>query len=94
VGVLRGLGVGVGVVYTGERAGMLPLATNPGTLRLPAYTVVDTALYYVFDRYSVTFKVGNVFDKVYYESAGATPLVQVLPGAPRNVELDFIWRPR
>ena len=92
-GVLRGLGVGVGVVYTGARAGMLPLATNPGTLQLPAYTVVDTALYYVFDRYAVTFKVGNVFDRVYYESAGATPLVQVLPGAPRNVELDFIWRP-
>jgi iron complex outermembrane receptor protein len=92
-GVLRGLGVGVGVVYTGARAGMLPLATNPGTLQLPAYTVVDTALYYVFDRYAVTFKVGNVFDRVYYQSAGATPLVQVLPGAPRNVELDFIWRP-
>ena len=92
-GALRGLGVGVGVVYTGDRAGMLPLAASPGTLPLPAYTVVDTALYYVFDRYTFTFKVGNIFDKVYYESAGATPLVQVLPGAPRNIELDFVWRP-
>jgi iron complex outermembrane recepter protein len=93
-GPLNGLGVGVGVVYTGDREGMLPLAANnPGTLPLPSYTVVDAALYYLFDRYSITFKVGNLFDKVYYESAGATPLVQVLPGAPRNLELEFTWHP-
>jgi iron complex outermembrane recepter protein len=92
-GPLNGFGVGVGLSYTGARAGMLPLAGTPGTLPLPSYTVVDTALYYLFERFAVTFKVGNIFDRVYYESAGATPLVQILPGAPRTLELEFTWHP-
>jgi iron complex outermembrane recepter protein len=88
-GALQGLGIGVGLVHTGERAGMLPTAVNPGTLRLPSYTVTDVAVYYLFKEYTVNLKVGNVFDKVYYESAGSTPLVQILPGAPRNIALEL-----
>ncbi len=92
-GPLYGLGVGLGVVYTGDRAGMLPLSASGTTLPLPSYTVVDTALYYLFDNFAVTFKVSNIFDKVHYESAGSTPLVQVLPGAPRSLELEMTWHP-
>jgi iron complex outermembrane receptor protein len=92
-GPLNGLGVGVGVVYTGERAGMLPTAANGSTLPLRSYTVVDTAIYYLFDKFALTFKVSNIFDEIYYESAGATPLVQVLPGAPRSLELELTWHP-
>ena len=88
-GALHGLGIGVGLVYTGERFGMLPTSANPGTLRLPSYTVTDLAVYYLFSQYTVNLKVGNVFDKTYYESAGSTPLVQILPGAPRNIALEF-----
>jgi len=88
-GALHGLGIGVGLVYTGERAGMLPSSANPGTLQLPSYTVTDLAVYYLFSQYTVNLKVGNVFDKTYYESAGSTPLVQILPGAPRNIALEF-----
>ena len=46
-------------------------------------------MYYLFSQYTVNLKVGNVFDKVYYESAGSTPLVQILPGAPRNIALEL-----
>jgi iron complex outermembrane receptor protein len=87
-GPANGLGIGVGLVYTGERAGFLPTTADPRIMPLPAYTVMDLAVYYLFDRYSVNLKVGNVFDKVYYESTGFTGQVQILPGAPRNVALS------
>jgi len=57
-------------------------------LILPAYTVVDLAFYYVWDRYALNLKMGNLFDKTYYESAGQTGTVQVAPGAPRSVTLS------
>jgi iron complex outermembrane receptor protein len=34
-------------------------------------------------------KIGNVFDKVYYDSVGSTLAdLSVVPGAPRNVTLS------
>ncbi len=94
-GALKGLGVGLGVIYTGERTGTLPTTagtatstTGPTVLILPAYTVVDLAFYYVWDRYALNLKMGNLFDKTYYESAGQTGTVQVAPGAPRSVTLS------
>jgi iron complex outermembrane receptor protein len=88
-GLLQGLGIGVGVVYTGERVGLLPTSTEPRTLRLPSYAVMDLGFYYVFDRYAVNLKIGNVFDKNYIESAGSLAQVRLLPGAPRNVALSL-----
>ena len=88
-GWLKGLGIGVGVVYTGERSGILPSTADRRNLALPAYTVVDLGLYYIWERYALNLKVGNVFDKTYYESTGQTAQVQVAPGAPRNVTLSM-----
>ena len=93
-GALKGLGVGVGVVYTGERTGTLPTTattatTGPTPLILPAYTVADLALYYIYDRYTFNLKIGNLFDKTYYESAGFTGVIQIAPGAPRNATLSM-----
>jgi iron complex outermembrane receptor protein len=87
-GVLNGLGIGVGIVYTGDRVGLLPTSTESRTLPLPSYTVTDLGFYYVYDRYALTLKVGNVFDKNYIESAGSLAQVRLLPGAPRNVLLS------
>ena len=89
-GALQGLGVGVGASYIGDRAGTLRATGNTTVLRLPAYTVVDTGIYYVFSRYAFTLKVNNLFDKTIIESSGfeAGPL-QVTPGAPRNVQLSM-----
>jgi iron complex outermembrane receptor protein len=88
-GPLKGLGIGVGVVYTGERSGILPSTADTRDLALPAYTVVDLALSYIWERYAFNLKVGNVLDKTYYESTGQTAQVQVAPGAPRNVTLSM-----
>lgn len=88
-GPLDGLGFGLGIVYTGERTGNLPTNADPRVLMLPAYTVVDAALYYLVGRYSFNLKVGNVFDELYYESAGFTGPIQIQPGAPRNVTLSM-----
>jgi iron complex outermembrane receptor protein len=84
-GVLNGLGVGLGVSYTGQRTGLLPTATSSSTLPLPAYTIADVALYYKLKNFDFTLKVANLFDKTYYESAGFTGDINIVPGAPRTV---------
>lgn len=88
-GWLKGLGIGVGVVYTGDRTGLLPTSAESRTLNLPSYTVMDLGFYYVFDRYAINLKIGNLFDREYIESAGSLAQVRILPGAPRNIVLSL-----
>ncbi|MGH8190797.1 MAG: TonB-dependent receptor domain-containing protein, partial [Rhodanobacteraceae bacterium] len=80
---LRGLGFGLGLIYNGERNGFTPTKVGAPMLRLPAYTRVDAALYYSIRNYVVTFKVENVFDKTYYQSAGFNGDINLFPGSPR-----------
>jgi iron complex outermembrane receptor protein len=87
--MLGGLGVGLGVAYVGQRAGLLPTATSTDTMPLPAYTTVDMALYYKLHGINVTFKVTNLFDERYYESAGFTGDINLLPGEPRTATLTL-----
>lgn len=87
-----GLSTGLGVVYVGDRAGNLPtagVALNQKIIDLPAYTTVDLGVYYSWDRYKFAFKVGNLFDKRYYESTGFTADLNLFPGAPRNLSLSL-----
>ena len=91
-GPLNGLGAGLGVAYVSERAGLLPTATSKDTMPLPAYTTVDVALYYRFRDIDVTFKITNLFDKRYYESAGFTGDIQIVPGEPRAATLTLRTR--
>lgn len=83
----NGIGLGLGIVHTGQREGKLVPIGSPGRLNLPAYTVVDAGLYYTRGPFSANLKVGNVLDKEYLESSGAGSLghLQIAPGAPRNV---------
>jgi iron complex outermembrane receptor protein len=87
-GALHGLGLGLGVSYVGDRTGLLPTATSNALLKLPAYTIADAAVYYKLnDRVDLTLKVTNLFDKVYYESAGFSADIQIVPGEPRTLTL-------
>jgi iron complex outermembrane recepter protein len=87
---VRGLGIGIGVAHVSEQAGNLPTAASPKVLHLPAYTIADLVFYYRWLRYDFTLKVGNVFDKTYYDSVGSTLAdLSVVPGAPRNVTLSM-----
>ncbi|MDH7974470.1 TonB-dependent siderophore receptor [Sphingomonas sp. AR_OL41] len=87
-GALDNLGVGFGVSYIGKRVGFLPpSASDPrpenGTMPLPAYATVDLGLYYKLKNIDLTFKVTNLFDKRYIESAGFTGDINLVPGTPR-----------
>lgn len=87
-GPLNGLGAGLGVSYVGARTGLLPTAAVGDLLILPAYTTVDAALYYrVNDHIDLTLKVTNLLDERYYESAGFTADINILPGEPRTLTL-------
>jgi len=87
-GALNNLGLGVGMSHIGKRVGFLPpAASDPrpenGTMPLAAYTTVDLGLYYKLKNIDLTFKVTNLFDKRYIESAGFTGDINLVPGTPR-----------
>ena len=84
---LRGVGVGLGIIHDGQRNGFTPTKAEP-MLLLPAYTRVDAALYYVRAAYTLTFKVTNLLDTTYYQSAGFNGDINLLPGAPRTFTLS------
>lgn len=87
-GPLAGVGFGLGVSHTGVRQGLLPTATLATTLTLPAYTLVDGAIYLRdVGPFSASLKASNLLDERYYESAGFSGELQVLPGAPRTLSL-------
>ncbi len=85
---LRGLGFGLGAIYNSGRTGFTPTKANSPMLQLPGYTRVDAALYYNVDKYVVTFKVENLFDQTYYQSAGFNGDINLLPGVPRMFTLS------
>jgi iron complex outermembrane recepter protein len=90
-GFARGLGVGVGVVYSGDRAGTVPTSTNAHVLLLPSYFTVDLAINYIVRNYAFNLKIGNLLDKSYYESIGqgTNGVNQLAPGAGRLVTLSM-----
>jgi iron complex outermembrane receptor protein len=90
-GFARGLGIGVGVVYSGDRAGTVPTSTDPNVLLLPSYLTVDLAVNYIVRNYAFNLKVGNLFDRMYYESIGQgiNGVNQLAPGAGRLVTLSM-----
>jgi iron complex outermembrane recepter protein len=90
-GPLKGLGGGLGAFYVSNHTGSLPSANDHRLLLLPGYTVVDAVVYYsLLGRYDFTLKVGNLFDKVYYEGVNSTTNdLGVVPGSPRYIQLSM-----
>ena len=85
-GHLKGLGVGLGVIYVGDRLGAI---TNDPTLQLKmsGYTRVDTAIYYQWKRYSFALNVSNALDRSYISSVRTN--FNVFPGEPRKLTLSL-----
>jgi len=77
--VLPGVSFGAGIQYSGDKLGWYDR-----NLVLPDYTVVDAALYYRPNAYSVEFtlKVNNLLNTTYW--TGAINNTRVFPGVPRN----------
>lgn len=81
-GRLRGLGAGLGVMTSGDKAG-----DDLNTFTLPGYATLNGGLYYDLRLGGVTGKaqinVNNIFDHEYYESSFNTG--RVMPGQPLTV---------
>lgn len=86
-GPLRGIGLGLGQIYTGRRAGTITASTSKlPVLVLPGYSRTDLGIYWVAGRYEITGLFVNLFDTVYYESnLGTAPTsLNIRPGSPRS----------
>lgn len=83
--VLKGLGIGLGGNYVSKRT------TFSDILELPAYTVVNGALYYTVDKFKLSATVNNVFDKTHW--VGGYSFHRLYPGRPRNflVGVDYTF---
>ncbi|NEU09362.1 TonB-dependent receptor [Flavihumibacter sp. R14] len=73
---LKGIGVGMGVNYTGERT------TSSNILKLPAYTLLNGALYYNVDKFRISANLNNITDETHW--LGGYSYNRLFPGAPRN----------
>ncbi len=91
-GPLKGVGIGLGLVYSGERAGTIAASTSKlRILSLPSYFRTDLGLYWVASRYEVTALINNLLDSSYYESnlgTGTTSL-NIRPGSPRSATISM-----
>ncbi|MEO1449737.1 MAG: TonB-dependent receptor, partial [Bacteroidota bacterium] len=90
-GPLNGLGLGFGAQYSGDKYSWYAF-TAADRLLLPAYTVLDGAIYYrpVNSRIQLILKVNNITDATYW--AGALNQFRLAPGAPRNVLLTVTYK--
>ncbi|MEK7948944.1 TonB-dependent siderophore receptor [Luteolibacter soli] len=79
--LLKGLSLGAGCVYVGERNGD---ATN--SFQLPDYVRFDAGVYYDWRNWSFKLTCENLADETYYlASQGSADIIQ--PGSPRLVTL-------
>ncbi|GGH26491.1 ligand-gated channel [Dyadobacter endophyticus] len=84
---LKDLGIGLGVQYQSNK---VPWFTRD--FLVPAYTIVDAALYYTPARSNIqlALNAGNLLDKIYW--LGAQNYLRLFPGAPRNVTLTLTFK--
>lgn len=79
----NGFGLGLGVIRQGES-----FATISNTALLPAFTRVDAAAYYAFDRKTrLSLNIENIGNKTYFPTADNDQNISV--GAPRTVRLTL-----
>lgn len=75
-------GAGVGVIHYGSS-----YASSDDTVRLPAFTRVDAALYFRLNQnWRAQLNVENIFDVGYYATAHSN--VNISPGAPRTFRVS------
>ncbi len=73
-GALKGLGIGTGMQYTGNRSGIWPgWNSTEGNKYLPAYTLFDASISYTNDKFSVGLNAYNLANKKYASSGWYYP---------------------
>lgn len=81
-GALKGFGVGLGIVYTGERNAVVDNRW-PEMLTIPSVVRSDFSLYYKRRTYDIALNVSNLTDRSYI--AGGDAPTDLVPGAPRKI---------
>lgn len=84
-GSLHGLGFGIGGNHVSDLNILDSKVT--GTFKLPAYTIVNAAIFYTADDFRVAVNVNNVADKVYF-----TGYSTINPQKPRNAVVSVAYR--
>ncbi|KEQ29675.1 ferrichrome-iron receptor [Pedobacter antarcticus 4BY] len=82
----KGIGFGAGIQYSGDK---LPLYIRD--FILPAYTVIDAAIYYspAASKVQLSMNMNNVLNKTYW--VGAQNYLRLFPGTPRNVMFNVTY---
>jgi iron complex outermembrane receptor protein len=85
---LKGLGIGAGLYYVGERE-----ANLPNTYKLPGYVRADAALYYRSGAWRTQLNLVNLFDRRYYTGGAASVFNYTLdPSRPFSAQLTVTYR--
>jgi iron complex outermembrane recepter protein len=84
-GSLRGLGLGIGFFFVGEKPAGLP-----SEFELPSYLRTDAAIYYQRDRFRAAVNLKNLFDVEYFEDGFG--LLGVSYGEPFTVQGSVSWQ--
>lgn len=83
-GKLDGFGFGLGFNGASERFAINYLST--GEFILPSYTVANTSIFYQVDKYRITLKLNNAFNKEYYKG-----WTTITPQTPRALYANFTY---
>ncbi|MES2474797.1 MAG: TonB-dependent siderophore receptor [Verrucomicrobiota bacterium] len=84
-GTLEGLGFGLGGRYYTEQSG-----DQANSFELPAYGLLDAAIYYEKENFSAQLNFNNLTDKRYFP--GSYNDLYVLPGEPFNMTASVTWK--
>lgn len=85
-GYLKGFGAGLGLSWQGKRIGSNGARTfgNPDPLVFPAFSKVDTALFYRLNRnVNFAFNIDNIFDETIFGNGSVASNIEV--AAPRTM---------
>lgn len=90
-GVLQGVGIGLGMQHSGDKYSWYAFSAAERLL-LPAYTVLDGAIYYrpANSNIQLILKFNNISNATYW--AGALNQFRLAPGAPRNALLNVTYK--
>jgi iron complex outermembrane receptor protein len=84
-GTFKGFGAGLGGRYYSSQSG-----DTSHSFDLPSYGLLDAALYYEQEAYSVQVNFNNILDKRHF--VGSYNDLYVLPGKPFNVSASASWK--
>ena len=87
-GMLRNLGIGVGLNGVSERKGQVGRREN--VVSYPGYVLLNLALYYKVQEVQIQVNLNNALNKQYYISG--YDRLRSFPGAPRNINLTINYR--